>query len=82
MAHAEEAAEYLWVSRGSLINLVRAGTIPKPRALSTRILRYDKQAIDLALAGLSETARTGPSLGDIDWGLSREERKRQWQESG
>jgi excisionase family DNA binding protein len=76
----DEAAEYLRVSRGSLINLVQSGTIPAPKALTTRIIRYDKQAIDLAIAGPSEPARAEPTLGDIDWGTSREERKRQWQE--
>jgi excisionase family DNA binding protein len=75
----DEAAEYLRVSRGTFINLVKAGTIPKPHALTTRILRYDREAIDRAIAGPAETS-SGPRLGDVDWGDSRDERKRAWQE--
>jgi excisionase family DNA binding protein len=76
----DEAAAYLRISRGSLRNLVLAGTIPAPKALSKRILRYDRQALDEALGGKSKDEERGPRLGDIDWGPSREERKRLWLE--
>jgi excisionase family DNA binding protein len=46
----DEAAAYLRVSRGSLVNLVRAGTIPAPKALSKRILRYDRTLLRNAKA--------------------------------
>jgi excisionase family DNA binding protein len=74
----DQAAEYLQVSRVTLINLVNAGTIPRPRALTTRILRYDREAIDRALAGATGEVDE-PRLGDVDWS-TREERKRAWQE--
>jgi excisionase family DNA binding protein len=76
----DQAAKYLQVSRGTLYNMVRLGTIPKPRALTPRTLRYDRDAIDRALGGVIEEKRE-PTLGDIDWGPDdREARKRAWQD--
>jgi len=63
----DETAEYLQVSRGSLRNLVLMGTIPTPTALSKRILRYDREAIDEALGGKRKDEARGPRLRDIKW---------------
>jgi excisionase family DNA binding protein len=63
----DQAAKYLQVSRGSLNNLVRQGAIPKPKALSARIVRYDREAIDATLGGVTTAEQREPRLGDIKW---------------
>jgi excisionase family DNA binding protein len=76
----DETAEYLKVSRGSLVNLVRSGVIPAPKSLTTRILRYDREAIDRALTGSNHSERNAPTPDDVDWETDRKRRKREWQE--
>ena len=63
----DQAAKYLQVSRATLINLVRSGAIPKPRALSSRILRYDRDAIDEALGAKPKDKLPGLTLDDVEW---------------
>ncbi|MGH7058335.1 MAG: helix-turn-helix transcriptional regulator [Acetobacteraceae bacterium] len=46
---AIEAAHYLRVSRALFDKLVREGKLPKPRELTKRTKRWDREAIDKAM---------------------------------
>lgn len=63
----EQVAEYLKVSRATVYNLVRDGLLPKPRLLGKRLKRFDREAIDGAVAGSVQSGKPGPTLGDIEW---------------
>ncbi len=55
---ADQVCEYLSISRGTIDKLVREKRIPAPIMLTPRLPRWDRLAIDAALAGtaLSPTA--------------------------
>lgn len=61
---AQEVCGYVACSRSQLDALVRAGTLPEPIRLTARMLRWDRQAIDAALAGR-------PTSSSIDAAVSR-----------
>ena len=45
-----EVADYLSVSRTTVQQLTRSGTLPQPIYLTPRLPRWDRQAVDAALA--------------------------------
>jgi excisionase family DNA binding protein len=63
----DEVADYLKVSRATVYNMVRGGLLPAPRLLGKRLKRFDREAIDGALAGAAQSQKKGPRLGDIKW---------------
>ena len=48
---ATEACQYLSCSRSQLDALVKAGKLPEPIRLTGRMIRWDREAIDAAMAG-------------------------------
>lgn len=62
----DEVADYLKVSRATVFNMVRLGTIPAPRLFGKRIKRFDREAID-ATGGNEAKSQPEPRLGDVEW---------------
>lgn len=61
---AQAAAEYLSISRSTLDLLVDRGVLPKPRELTPRVKRWDREAIDKAIAA-GQVDDPGQSTTDI-----------------
>lgn len=66
---ARGVADYLSISRNMVDILVRDGKIPAPISLTKRLKRWDRQAIDAALAGKPFTLHHG-SASDIIRGIA------------
>jgi excisionase family DNA binding protein len=62
----DEVADYLKVSRATVFNMVRLGTIPAPRLFGKRIKRFDREAIDASPAPDTKS-QPEPTLGDVEW---------------
>jgi predicted DNA-binding transcriptional regulator AlpA len=58
-------ATYLSVSRYAVAMLVSKGRIPKPIELAPRLKRWDREAIDAALAGTKSHPENGPATRDL-----------------
>jgi excisionase family DNA binding protein len=63
----DEVADYLKVSRATVFNMVRLGTIPAPRLFGKRIKRFDREAIDGTDASKAQSGKPEPTLGDVEW---------------
>lgn len=67
---ARGVAEYLSISRAMVDVLVRRGKLPRPIFLTPRLPRWDREAIDRALAGQPASLHAGKSTSDIVRGIA------------
>ena len=67
---ARGVADYLSISRTLVDQLVERGLLPKPIALTERVKRWDREAIDTALAGTALARQSGRAASDIIRGVA------------
>ncbi len=65
-------ADYLSISKGSVQSLVEKGRLPQPVRFSTRLIRWDREAVDISIA---KGAGVGPVLDQDKRGAHAEARQ-------
>lgn len=66
----EDLMEALQVSRSMVTNLVQAGRLPMPMALSRRVMRWRRSEVEKALGLTDESPQSrqrGQRLRDVVW---------------
>lgn len=67
---ARTLADYLSISRTMVDQLVERGRLPKPIELTPRLKRWDREAVDAALAGTPLSVQRGRAASDIVRGIA------------
>jgi predicted DNA-binding transcriptional regulator AlpA len=67
---ARGVADYLSISRNMVDILVRDGKLPPPISLTKKLKRWDREAIDAALAGKPAELHHGRAASDIIRGVA------------
>ena len=65
---ADALADYISVSRSSIPRLIKDGVLPAPIELTSKIKRWDREAVDAKLAGTPQSPAR--SLADITKGIA------------